>query len=326
MIASDFVAPPRRKFAPWQRYLSYIPLYGLGVPLVRCLELMGKWPNAIGRRVRQTMGNFAGYEPTAHDVFVCSYFKSGTTWMLQTAIQTAYRGAAEFENIHHVVPWPDGPGRLKSHMIPLDDASPVVRSPSGLRVIKTHLAQNDVPYSSVAKYIAVVRDPKDVCVSGYHFLRALAWGPLTPSVERWVEYYLSPDFQIGSWAEHLSGYWGIRDRENVLFLTFDDMKRDSSRTVKQVSEFMGVELDSRQFDEVVRRSSFDYMKEFDSRFSPGQVVPWGGSKGYFIRRGTSGSSGELLTEDQRDRIDSHFRNELFRLGCDFPYDDAFHQR
>lgn len=121
MTASDFVAPPRRTFAPWQRYLSYIPLYGLGVPLARGLELVGKWPNAIGRRMRQTMGNFDGYEPTAQDVFVCSYFKSGTTWMLQMAIQVAHKGAAEFENIHHAVPWSDGPGPLKAYMIPLED-------------------------------------------------------------------------------------------------------------------------------------------------------------------------------------------------------------
>jgi Sulfotransferase domain len=324
MIASDFIPPPRRTFSPWQRYLSFIPLYGLGLPLVRCLELMGKWPNAMGRRVGQTMGNFGSYQPTAHDVFVCSYFKSGTTWMLQMSIQIAHRGAAEFENIHHAVPWPDGPGRLKAHMIPLDDPSPVQRSPSGLRIIKTHRLQKDVPFAPEAKYIAIVRDPKDVCVSGYHFLRSLVWGPLTPSVQHWVDYFLSPDFQQGSWAEHLSGYWALRDRENVLFLTFDEMKRDGEGTVRRVSDFMGVDLDDAQFAEVVRRSGFDYMKEFDSQFSPGQIVPWGGSKGYLIRRGKSGSYAELLDDAQREQIDTHFSDELRRLGCDFPYGDVFH--
>ena len=46
-----------------------------------------------------------------------------------------------------------------------------------------------MPYTDDARYIAVVRDPKDVCVSGYHFLRSMLWGPLAPSVERWVDYF-----------------------------------------------------------------------------------------------------------------------------------------
>ena len=115
----------------------------------------------------------------------------------------------------------------------------------------------------------------------------------------------------------------MRDRENVLFLTYDDMKRDGEGTVRRLCEFMGVELDSSQFDEVVRRSGFNYMKQFESRFSPGQIMPWGASKGYFIRRGKSGDSAELLSAHQRERIDAHFREELRRLGCDFPYGDIF---
>jgi hypothetical protein len=42
-----------------------------------------------------------------------------------------------------------------------------------------------------------------------------------------------------------------------------------------------------------------------------------------MRRGASGSSGELLTPDQQRRIDDHCRSELARVGCDFPYDDLY---
>ena len=47
---------------------------------------------------------FRGYTPTEHDVFVATFGKSGTNWMMQIAQQIAYRGEAEFEHIHHVVP------------------------------------------------------------------------------------------------------------------------------------------------------------------------------------------------------------------------------
>jgi len=269
------------------------------------------------------MGDFGDYVPTAHDVVVCSWFKSGTNWMLQTALQVAFRGTADFEQIHHVVPWPDAVERMQRAIVPLDDPSPARRSPTGLRIIKTHLPQNEVPYTTDARYVAVVRDPKDVCVSGYYFLSKLVWGPLTPSVERWVDYYLSPAFHVGNWAEHLAGYWRLRDRDNVLFLTFEDMKRDARAGVERMADFMNVALTPAELDEVVRRSDFDYMKAHGSQFDAGQAVPWAASGGYMIRKGERGSAAELLTEEQRSRIDTHWRAELERLGSDFPYDEAF---
>lgn len=49
------------------------------------------------------LGTFEKYEPAPYDVFICSYFKSGTNWIMQIA----YRGAAQFAHIHDLVPWPD---------------------------------------------------------------------------------------------------------------------------------------------------------------------------------------------------------------------------
>lgn len=79
-------------------------------------------------------------------------------------------------------------------MIPLTDQSPAQRSPTGLRVIKTHLPQKHVPFVPEARYIVVTRDPKDCAVSGYRFLQALALGPLMPTIDHWVGYGLSPTF------------------------------------------------------------------------------------------------------------------------------------
>jgi hypothetical protein len=42
-----------------------------------------------------------------------------------------------------------------------------------------------------------------------------------------------------------------------------------------------------------------------------------------MRRGKSGGSAELITAQQQQRIDDHWRMELARIGCDFPYDAAF---
>jgi hypothetical protein len=320
--ASEFKAPPRRSVPGWLRILSLILLYGLALPVVKALELVGLWPRLMARRSLAPSAAFGDYRPTAHDVIVCSYFKAGTTWTLQIATQIAFRGQAEFDNIHHAVPWPDVPmPPLARLMIPLADPSPARLSPTGLRVIKTHLAKAHVPFTRAARYIAVTRDPKDCAVSGYRFLQALALGPLMPTVEHWVEFGLSPRFP-DPWAAHVAAWWAARHEPNVLFITYEELKNDHAGMVRKIAQFMGVDLTPSEHAAVVEQSTFAAMKAAEGRFEPGRVVPWGQDRA-MMRRGASGESGELLTPELQRRIDDHCRAELKRLGCDFPYDATY---
>jgi hypothetical protein len=42
-----------------------------------------------------------------------------------------------------------------------------------------------------------------------------------------------------------------------------------------------------------------------------------------LRRGERGGSAELLSPEQRQRIDETCRAQLVALGSDFPYEEAF---
>jgi len=180
-----------------------------------------------------------------------------------------------------------------------------------------------VPFSPEARYICVVRDPKDMCVSSYHFFRDVGMGPMTPSVKTWVEFSLTPGFPFGRWADHLNSYWQVRHHENVLFLTYEEMKADLPRAVRRIADFLRIELTADEFADVVRKSGFAYMKQIEKKFETGMITPWAKPEGALIRRGERGASHELLTPEQRWRIDEYWRGELKRLGCDFPYDEAF---
>jgi hypothetical protein len=314
----------RKSFSPWVRYASTIVLYGLLVPAAKLMEKTGLWIRLGKRRRRAYQGKFGSYQATAHDVFACVYLKSGTNWLMQMVVQATHRGAARFEHIHDIVPWPDSPD--PRYAVPLSDESAWRNSPAGLRAIKTHLEFAEVPYSPEARYISVVRDPKDVCVSAYHFFRAEGMGPMTPAVENFVEFFLSPNFPFNPWAEFLNGYWRARDRENVLFMTYEEMRKDLRGTVCRIAAFLKVDLSEEETNEVVRQSSFDYMKQIEHKFETGMMVPWAKPHGAMIRRGQRRGSDELLTPELQQRIDDRCRAELKRLGCDFPYDAAFGPR
>jgi hypothetical protein len=303
--------------------IGRVLVYTIGVPLTKALELVGVWPRMMSRGMARMMAKAPPFEPTEHDVLVCSYFKTGTNWTMQIATQIAHRGHAEFEHIHDLVPWMELPPENR-YAVPLDDDSVRQRAPTGLRVIKTHLAFDDIPYNPDARYIYVVRDPKDVFVSSYHFIRSTMLGPLMPSVRRWLDLYLSPDTFIGSWARHLDTGWRNREKANVLFLTYEEMKADLPGAVRRISQLMNVELTAAELDSVVEQSSYAHMKSISHKFDAiGMSPPWANARGSMVRRGQRGGAGELLSVADQRRIDDYWRAELEKLGSDFPYDAAF---
>ncbi|HZF29320.1 MAG TPA: sulfotransferase domain-containing protein [Gammaproteobacteria bacterium] len=319
-MTKPFSAREQRRPAPgWIRHLS--------LPLAAVLIWPWTWlfPRGWARMLSRTMTRFLGrfpetYEPAPHDVFICSYFKSGTNWTMQIAVQIAHRGAAAYDHIHDLVPWPETPPRAR-YAVPLADDRPRAAAPTGLRVIKTHLALDRVPYSPAARYVCVVRDPKDVFVSSYHFIRSHV-GFLMPPVWAWLDAYLSPDTALGSWAAHLASYWRARDRSNVLFLTYEQMRGDLGSAVDAVAALMGVELTADERVAVVRQSTFAHMKGIENKFET-RGAPWSSASGAMIRRGEQRASGEMLSATDQVRVDDYWRAELARMECDFPYDAAF---
>ncbi|GAB4204439.1 MAG: hypothetical protein OHK0022_29600 [Roseiflexaceae bacterium] len=265
---------------------------------------------------------FAGYQPGPQDVFVCTYSKSGTNWTMQMVVQIAHRGRAVFDNIHHLVPWPEAPA--VPGIAPLSDATTHQSAPTGLRAIKTHLESQYVPYSPQAKYIVVLRDPKEVLVSSYHFSSKLLPLKRTLPVAEWVELFITGPFQYGSWAEHVASFWAWRDRPNVLLLTYGEMKADLPGTVGRVADLMRVRLTEQERAAVVERCSFEYMRRLDHKFMPPLPAALNRRRGpTMMRRGAAGGSGELLTAAQQVLIDRHMRAELLRRGCDAPYNLLF---
>jgi len=309
----------------WARYLGIAIAYVILWPLTWLLGLLGIWPRFVVRLMNKSWKSFGEYVPDEHDVLVCSYFKSGTNWTLQIAQQIAFRGNAEFEHIHDIVPWPDMNPRAR-YAVPIDDKSVLEKSPTGLRVIKTHLELSKVPYNEHAKYICVVRDPKDVFVSSYHFIKSIGLGFLMPSVAQWLELHLSEDTPTGSWAVHTSDAWRMRNAENVLFLTYEEMRRDLNGAVSRIAELMGVALEPAELDRVVEQSTYAHMKSIQRKFDVPNRAPWASKDGAMVRRGESGVSGELIgLEDQR-RIDDYWAAELTRIGSDFPYNELYGAR
>jgi hypothetical protein len=318
--------PP--KFAFW---LMAIPYYLLLVPLNWFMNVVGK-PGALfnfigkrGRNPKRLDKVFADYTPVSGDIFVSTFSKSGTNWMMQIAHQIAWRGEGEFENIHDAVAWPDSPSkRAQKAITPLH--SDLIRnmSPTGMRVIKTHLSAHYVPFNEQAKYLIVIRDPKEVFVSSYPFVGSLA-GPIMPAVDDWLDQFLSKNWSMNfgnTWAEHTASYWALRHHPNVLISSYTQLKHNPEAGIRKVAETLGVELSEEELSQVIHKSSVQYMKSINNKFNPmgGSSLPWG-SKFEMVRKRETGNSSELISREQQMRIDQYFMQELKEIGSDFPYEE-----
>ena len=324
------MAPYKRTPPPLAARLFFATMLAVMGPVYWFLQrfkLDGKLFRAMRERQQKelkTKNPFKGYEPTERDVFVVTYVKSGTNWMMQLAHQLLFHGNGEFEHIHSVVPWPDTAlmGPMTNYAIPIRDPRVWQASPEGKRVVKTHFRWEDVPYSPKAKYIIVIRDPKDVFVSSYHFF--VKDGPLSftnMSVAAFLETFLSDQFFMGgSWGSTTAAYWAQRDKPNVLICSFKEMRRDLTGSVNRVAQFLGVNASPEILQRVTELSSFNYMKTIDDKFSTGKFLSLRAAAP-MMRKGTEGGSSELISPAQARRIDEYFMSELKRLGSDFPYEE-----
>ena len=322
-----------------------IAFYGLFV-------LMKSWDNIPWK----------GYEPTSEDVIVATYLNSGTYWVLQIVLQIAHKGPEHgviesLDHIHDIVPWPESPcdGVAPLHE-PTHDASgksneelalvesqdtqqssygatqnqSTAPSPTGLRVIKTAVNPKLIPYNENAGYISIIRDPKEILVSGYRFWPCMAGVDHQTTPQLWLDSCLYTGGEASfafALAKHQAECWNRRHLPNWFVLSFDDLKKDPRKQTELIAQHMGVKLSEKQLDNVVEKSSLRYMKLHDDKFGP-PIMPWliandSSASPSLVRSGKSSGASELFTPRELDRIDQFMLEAFEKLDSDFPYRDIF---
>ncbi|XP_077514742.1 sulfotransferase 1C2-like [Amblyomma americanum] len=210
----------------------------------------------------QNVRSALSYKPLDGDVFVASYPKCGTTW-LQHIVYSIYRDGMSPGNILEFLsttPFLEFMGADAVRTMPRPGA------------IKTHLPFNKVPYSTNAKYFYITRNPYDCSVSLFYHMKnspphLLENGTFGQSFEMFVE----GKVDYGDYFDHVLSWYEHRADSNVLFLTYENLKKDARAWVLKIADFLGKEeygdkLRQRPdiFDKVLDTVSFDTMREFYS--------------------------------------------------------------
>ncbi|KAI1303663.1 Amine sulfotransferase [Halotydeus destructor] len=243
------------------------------------------------------------YQPRDDDVFVATFPKCGTTWVQQICTLLFNNGTTGSS---------DTVGETINNLSPIVDYEvPKVKVMKRPGIIKTHLDFLRAPWNPKAKYIVVIRNPKDVMIS--HFFYKKNFGlkmNVSVAVSDYTEYFLTESSNYGNYFQWYLSWLPAFCRKNVLLVVYEEMIEDSRREIIKMANFLGVDYDEQLIDTVLEKSSKKYMKKQLDDSMPGQA---GGS---FVRKGIVGDWRSHLSKpeslDFDAAIERHFGDTRYK--------------
>ncbi len=189
------------------------------------------------------------------DVYLVSYPRSGNTWarfLIANLVDTD--NPPSFADIEARIPainlWSDR----------------TLRRVPRPRILKSH-EYFDPRYKRV---IYIVRDPRDVAVSSYHYAikrRDLADGY---PVERFVPRFIAGEFfsDFANWGDHVRSWLGTRQREKgFLLLRYEEMLASLEPELTKIASFLNVDTSPDRLSRCAELSSVERLRELERKQS-----------------------------------------------------------
>ncbi len=219
---------------------------------------------------RSSLEEVQSWEVRPDDIFVYTYPKSGTTWMQHIVLEILKRsGSVEYlsdSDLHLSFRFPNLESTWIHHISQSGLVKPghvVLNECPSPRLIKTHLPPCMMPCQLLEKrprVIYVSRNPRDVAVSYFHWHRAAYFLPTYNSWDKFFEEFIQGKVINGCVFEHNLFWWKLRQEPNVLFIRYEDMKKNLIDVVSRVANFLDRPLSLAQVGEVCNTSTFSNMK------------------------------------------------------------------
>nr|XP_043612030.1 flavonol 3-sulfotransferase-like [Erigeron canadensis] len=273
--------------------------------------------------IEAVMASQDGFQAQPTDVFLASHPKSGTTWLKALAFAIANRTKFNFG--------PNHPLRTicPHDCVPFIESEAFLNNPSYANgLMATHIPYTSLPKSIIScgcRIVYICRDPKDVLISSWHFMNKLIGNESTPiKLEDAFEYFSKGIITNGSFWDNVVGYRKAslerRGRpDTVLFLVYEEMKKDPKNEVKKLAKFIGhpftkEEEAKRVVEEIIELCSFEKLSNASTNANDEREDTL--SNEIFFRKGIVGDSVNHLTPEMIQILDRITRQKY--EGLDIP--------
>jgi aryl sulfotransferase len=253
------------------------------------------------------------------DIVISTPAKSGTTWM-QMICALLVLQTPDFERpLGRLSPWLDLETR------PLHEVLGDLEAQPHRRFLKTHTPLDGLPFDERVTYVCVGRDPRDCAFSARNHLRNMDLDGALEVVEAvvgpeemgkrlpkrpppppeseldwfwsWVELARPPTetvMSLRATLHHLSTFWPVRDRDNVVLLHYDHLVDDLEGQMRRLAGRLDIAVAEDRWPELVRAATFDEMRRRADQVAPDVSERLWFDNRRFFHRGRSGQWRSVL--------------------------------
>ncbi|MFB2918689.1 sulfotransferase domain-containing protein [Aerosakkonema funiforme] len=274
---------------------------------------MQSLPNKIANRIKRIRQipiekNYQKELPENHqaeDVFLVSYPKSGNTWLrflIANALKVHYKIEREvnFFTVHDIIPSLTFSRNLRNE-------GPFGRTDLP-RIIKSHSGYN--PYYQ--RVIFMVRDPRDVLISYYHYLKSFGAIP-----NNWTISELIRDRKFGTeaWNQHTKG-WYVSNKEgqNIQLFYYEEFIKNPQANLDRLMDILGIKMTEEELQEAIKLSSKENMRKSEEAHRSTYVIKTQETR--FVRKGEA-AGGKSLNEEDKKYVEDATREVAQLIGYNF---------
>ncbi|XP_037662931.1 sulfotransferase 1C3-like [Choloepus didactylus] len=287
--------------------------------ILNILEMDGARVPVVSKEIWDKIYNF---HARPDDLMLASYPKSvfsGTTWMqeildmIQNDGDVAKCKRANSSEKHPFI-------ELAFPHMEKSGLEKAIEMPSP-RMLKTHLPSHLIPpsvWKQNCKVIYVARNAKDCLVPYYYFHKMTSLLPDPQSWEEFFEDFMSGKLSYGSWYDHVKGWWAAKDKHSILYIFYEDLKRNPKRVIHKLLEFLEKPLSEEIINKIIYHTSFDVMKEnpmANHTSSPSYIFDHTVSK--FMRKGVTGDWKNHFTVAMNQKFDEHYKKKMAGTTLNF---------
>lgn len=256
-----------------------------------------------------------GFKFEDDDVMAVTYPKSGTIWM-QEILPLVLNGG-DLTPIHTIPNWDRAPWLEEKRLALVVDK---LASPRGL---VTHFPYNLMPhsfYTSKAKVIYVMRNPKDIMVSSYYFHQMASFLEDPGTFDEFMDKFLQGEVLCGKWTDHMKSWRNSALGDRIMYITYEEMVQDLPASLRRFSDFLGRNLTEEVIQKIAEHCSFKAMKANNmSNFNLIPKVYMDSDKSPFLRKGTVGDWKNHFSAEQLVRFISVISKELEGESFSLPW-------
>jgi hypothetical protein len=244
------------------------------------------------------------------DIFIVAYPKSGTAWMRQIVhllVSNAEQGEKTLAESVPLLEKKVGMGQIKS-----------LEKTKGQRCFMSHLPYSLMPgiNKSRAKYIYMLRNPKDVAVSFYHFMSNREPISYTGDWNAFFDLFVSGRVLYGLWFSHVTEWWKAAQKaENILIVTYEDMHKDLDPVIARISAFLNIPASQEMLNSIAIQSTFTSMQTNSKTNWQSSDFP-----DKHLRKGKVGDWKNHFTPEQNVIFDAAYKQKMADLDIQIDFE------